>query len=191
MRYQVLDENGLNFVTMTVVDWIDLFTRPVYSDIIVDSLRFSQEKKGMIVCAYVIMPSHLHLILYAEKPERLSKLIREFKSYTAKQILKYIKNKRNIESRRRWLLHHFSFNSKVNKTKGNFQVWQQGSHPIYLYSPLVIRQKLNYIHNNPVKAKMVHVPEGYVFSSASNYITGKGVLNVHLLNNIWTDTGKL
>ena len=63
MRYKILDQNGLNYLTLTIVEWIDLFTRPVYSEMILNSLRYCQEHKELKVHAFVIMPSHLHLIL--------------------------------------------------------------------------------------------------------------------------------
>ena len=189
MRYKIYDQQGLNFLTLTIVDWIDLFTRPIYSEIILESLRFCQKEKGLLVFGYVIMPSHLHLILQANADIGLSAIIQSFKSFTAKAILRYVEDKSKIESRRNWLLHHFAANARQNKTKRRHQVWQKGNHPIELYSPKVIRQKLNYIHRNPVVSRIVNEPADYIFSSASNYLTGEGVLDVQLLDDIWNDVG--
>jgi len=85
MRYKILNQNGLNFITFTIVDWIDLFTRSVYCDIILDSLRFCQKEKGLNIYAYVIMPSHIHMIIATDHPDGLSAIIRSFKSYTILQ----------------------------------------------------------------------------------------------------------
>ncbi len=189
MRYKILDQHGLNYLTLTIVEWIDLFTRPVYCEIILDSLRFCQKNKGLEIHAYVIMPSHLHLIVSAGSETELSDILQSFKSHTAKQFLKYIQDKSNPESRRAWLINHFKFNARKNKTNSEHQVWQRDNHPIILYSPKVIRQKLGYIHFNPVDAKIVAKPEHYLFSSATNYAMGKGLLDVSLLDDIWNDVG--
>ena len=149
MRYKILDQNGLNYLTLTIVEWIDLFTRPVYHQIIIDSLKYCQMHKQLKVHAFVIMPSHLHLILSTPSETGLSSILRSFKSFTAKQISKYLKDKQQPESRREWLLNHFAFNARKSKTHSEYKIWQRDNHPIVLYSPKVIRQKLNYIHLNP------------------------------------------
>jgi len=169
MRYKILEQNGLNFLTLTVVEWIDLFTRLDYCDILLDSLRFCQKEKGLLIFGYVIMPSHLHIIARTEATTGLSPIIQSLKSFTANQILKYLRDKSKPESRREWLLNHFAFNARKNKNHSQHQVWQRGNHPIALYSPRVIRQKLGYVHDNPVNAKIVAKPEHYLLSSASNY----------------------
>ena len=189
MRYKILDQNGLNFLTLTIVEWIDLFTRPVYAEIILDSLRHCQKEKDLELFAYVIMPSHVHLIAKTEAPKGLSSILQSFKSFTASQILKYLKDKKLPESRRDWLLNHFAFNARKNKKHSQYQVWQHDNHPIALYSPHVIRQKLDYIHHNPVEAKIVAKPEHYLMSSASNYLNGEGLIEVSILEDIWNNVG--
>ena len=188
MRYKIINQKGIHFLTLTIVEWIDLFTRQVYKEIIIDSLRYCQKEKGLIVYAYVIMPSHLHLILQAGGDDTLSKILQSLKAHTARAILKYLKNKKQPESRREWLLEHFAFNARKQKTHSQYQVWQSDNHPIDLYSPKVIRQKLRYIHYNPVVEKTVNRPEHYVFSSASNYTKGAGILDVKVFEDIWNDT---
>lgn len=189
MRYKIYDQNGLNFLTLTIVDWIDLFTRAVYSEIILDSLRFCQKEKELLIFAYVIMPSHIHLIVQTNAKKGLSPILQSFKSFTAKQFLNAIQVKTNGESRREWLLSHFAFHARKNKTNSNYQLWQKSNHPIALYSPKVIRQKLSYIHFNPVAAKIVAQPAHYLWSSASNYETGEGLLDVQIMEDIWNDIG--
>lgn len=189
MRYKILAQHGLNYLTLTIVEWIDLFTRPVYCEIVLDSLKFCQKNKGLKIHAYVIMPSHVHLIASAVGKIELSSILQSFKSHTAKQFLQYIQNTSNPESRREWLINHFKFNARKNKTNSEHQVWQRDNHPIILYSPPVIRQKLSYIHFNPVQAKIVARPEHFCFSSASNCAKAKGLLDVVLLDGIWNDVG--
>lgn len=189
MRYKIHDQKGLYYLTLTIVEWIDIFTRPVYKDIIIKSLKYCQKEKGLIVNAYVIMPSHLHLILRSNGEEGLSKILQSFKAHTAREILKYLKNKQQPESRREWLLNHFAFNARKNKTHSQYQVWQSDNHPIILYGPQVIRQKLRYIHLNPVVDRIVLEPENYLYGSAKNYKELKGLLDVTLFKDIWDDTG--
>ncbi|MCO6480680.1 MAG: hypothetical protein J5I94_28825 [Phaeodactylibacter sp.] len=101
----------------------------------------------------------------------------------------HIKDKRNPESRRDWLLNHFAFNARKNRTHSQHQIWQRDNHPIILYTPKVIRQKLVYIHDNPVRAGIVARPEHYLYSSAANYMGQPGLLEVTLLDDIWNDIG--
>jgi len=189
MRYRIYDQQGMNFLTLTIVDWIDLFTRPIYAEIVIASLRFCQKEKGLLVYAYVIMPSHIHMIVQATSPTGLSSILQSFKSFTAKQFLNAIKAKTTGESRREWLLNRFAFQAQKNNINSNYQIWQKGNHPIELCSPKVIRQKLNYIHVNPMREKIVAQPAHYIWSSASNYETGEGVLDVQIMDDIWNDKG--
>ncbi|MFM9951937.1 MAG: REP-associated tyrosine transposase [Saprospiraceae bacterium] len=189
MRYKILDQHGLNFLTLTVVEWIDLFTRRAFADMVVESLRFCQQNKGLEVFGFVIMPSHIHLIARAGSEDELSSILQSFKSFTASKIISYLQDTTQPESRREWLLNHFAFNARKNKTNSQHQVWQRDNHPVILYSPHVIRQKLLYIHQNPVEAGIVSLAEHYLLSSASNYVSGAGVLDVLLLDDIWNDVG--
>jgi len=189
MRYKILDQHGLNFLTLTVVEWIDLFTRRAFADMVVESLRFCQQNKGLEVFGFVIMPSHMHLIARAGSEDELSSILQSFKSFIASKIISYLQDTTQPESRREWLLNHFAFNARKNKTHSQHQVWQRDNHPIILYSPHVIRQKLLYIHQNPVEAGIVSLAEHYLLSSASNYVSGPGVLDVLLLDDIWNDIG--
>ncbi len=75
------------FITFTIVGWIDVFTRRDYCDIVIKNLKYCQEHKGMELYAYVIMPSHIHLIA-RNKDGKLNEIIRDFKSVTAKEIIK-------------------------------------------------------------------------------------------------------
>ena len=89
------DPEGLYFITLTVVDWIDVFTRPQYKQILIDAFRFCQQNKGLNIHAYVIMTNHVHLIVSrrTEAPP-LSDIVRDFKKFTAQQLLKAIQNRR-------------------------------------------------------------------------------------------------
>ena len=82
---RVLDE--LYFVTSTVVDWIDIFTRPKYKHIILESLAYCQEKKGLRIYAWVLMSNHLHMIVSSGTEASVSDILRDFKKFTSKRIM--------------------------------------------------------------------------------------------------------
>jgi putative transposase len=155
---------GLFFVTLTVVGWIDVFTRREYADEIIRNLNYCIENKGLKVYAFCIMPSHLHMVAYSENS--LSDTLREFKSYTAKKIINLIENNTQ-ESRKEWLLYLFRYYGKYNKHNAEHQFWQQHNHPIDLITAKFIDQKIDYIHDNPVNAGLVTEAHCYVFSSAN------------------------
>jgi putative transposase len=165
-KYKFVDEGGMYFVTMTTVGWVDLFTRFELKHVIVDSLRYCQKEKGLIIHAWCLMPSHLHMIV-STKQEKLSDIMRDFKKFTSKELIKTIE--RINESRRGWMLELFGEVADHLKRVRNYKVWQDGNHPFLLYSPRVTRQKLDYIHNNPVADEIVDEPEEYRYSSARNY----------------------
>ncbi len=178
-RYRIRDQHGLNFLTLTIVDWVDVFTRRSYKDIAIDYLRYSQYHKHLQIFAYVIMSNHVHLVAKADGDIPLTDILRDFKKFTANRILKKIKNRR-VESRTEWFLERFA---KAGEQQNNrrLQFWQVGYHPIELYSLPVIAQKVGYIHNNPVVAGWVDEPHHYPYSSASNYVDGKGLLDVDVI----------
>ena len=119
--YQIYNQHAVYFLTFTIVDWVDIFTRKVYKDIIIDSLNFCQKNKELKIFGYVIMSNHLHLIVQAIGEIPLSDIIRDFKKYTANNIIKSIETAN--ESRREWILHRFKFNASLNKRNSHYQVW--------------------------------------------------------------------
>ncbi|HSF53318.1 MAG TPA: transposase [Algoriphagus sp.] len=150
------------------MEWIDLFTRQTYRDIFLNSLKYCQENKGLELCAYCIMSSHVHLILGNNADSKLEDLIRDIKKFTSVKIIEEIKIL-STESRKNFLLWHFSKAGNTNTNNTHFQVWQQHSHPIELNTNEKITRCLNYIHQNPVVAGIVLSPEDYLYSSAINY----------------------
>ena len=161
--YQIQDQYATHFLTPTIVDWVDVFTRKTYRDIIVDSLSYCIKSKGLILYGYVIMTNHLHLIVRSE-PGKLSDTIRDFKKFTANAILEKIKNE--PESRRDWMFHRFQWNAAQNKRSSDNQVWTHENHAEVILSQKFFDQKLNYIHENPLRAGWVEQPEDYLYSSA-------------------------
>ncbi len=86
-RYKIRDNERAYFLTMTVVGWVDVFTRLNQKQLIVNSLRHCIEKKGLVVFAWCLMPSHLHIICRAESEAGLSDILRDFKTFKSKRIV--------------------------------------------------------------------------------------------------------
>lgn len=175
-KYKIKNPEGIYFVSFATVGWIDVFTRRIYKDILIDSLIYCQKEKGLEIYAWVIMSNHVHLIC-SSKTNDLSGTIRDLKRHTSKEILKTIEN--NIqESRKEWMLAIFKKAGTYNSNNANYQFWRQDNKPIELFSNEVIQQKVDYIHNNPVVEGYVENPQDYVYSSAISYADGKGLLDV-------------
>ena len=174
-NYKFQDQERPHFVTFTVVRWIDVFTRRQYKDILVASLKFCMAKKGLKLYAWVIMSNHVHLII-GTSGQPMEFILRDIKRHTSKALTKAISENMQ-ESRREWMLWFFEREGKHNPNNEHFQFWQQGNHPIELWSSAVMDQKLDYIHNNPVVAGWVDEPEHYLYSSARDYAGGKGLID--------------
>jgi REP element-mobilizing transposase RayT len=164
-EYRKTHPAGLFFVTLTVVGWINVFDRSIYKDILISNLKHCQEKEGLQIYAYVIMSNHFHMVAAREPDEDLTELLGRFKSFTAKKILNEIKEN-NQESRREWLLKLFEYFARENKQYDKYHFWQYTNQPTLLYSADVIKQKINYIHQNPVRAGLVNDAANYIYSSA-------------------------
>ncbi|MRX41996.1 transposase [Flavobacterium sp. LC2016-23] len=178
--YVIRDQNLPHFITSTVVDWIDVFSRQTYRDIVIESFDYCIKNKGMILYGYVIMSNHIHLIVQSEDG-RLSDLIRDFKKYIAKNILEKIQN--SNESRRDWMLERFKLAAQSHQRNKEYQFWQYGNHAEEIYSNTFMWSKLDYIHLNPVRAGLVTKASDYIYSSASNYVNDCGLLAIEKADN--------
>jgi len=167
------------FITLTVVQWVDVFTRPVYRHIIIDSLEHCQKHKGLIIYAWCLMSNHLHLIVEAKEGHNLSDILRDFKKFTSKEIVGAIKA--HPESRRKWLLNLFEYAGRHNNKIKNYKFWQDGNDAKEIHSTSFLEEKLEYIHDNPVKAEYVDMQEEYKYSSAKDYCGEKGLLDITLI----------
>ena len=182
----------LYFITTTVIDWMDVFTRPIYKRIVIDSLRYCQEHKGLQIYAWVLMTNHIHIIAGAgmqsqpnesqSQPNRIliGDIMRDFKKFTSKSIVKAIQDYPQ-ESRREWLLDRCWFRGNNDRKISQFKLWQDGYYSEEITSYDFYKQKLDYIHNNPVRQEIVQRPEEYLYSSARDYCGNKGLLEVIVL----------
>ena len=168
--YIISDQYAIYFLTFTLVGWVDLFSRKECKEILIESLKFCQKNKGLIIYAYVVMESHMHIIVSAEKASKgLSAIVRDFKKFTSKKLLSFVKTDKR-ESRKNWLLVVFKYHAHYNKNNTKFQLWQQNNKPKILLHPRFSQRIINYIHDNPVRSKIVEKQEDYIFSSARNYL---------------------
>jgi REP element-mobilizing transposase RayT len=178
--YIIRDQEKAHFITATVVDWIDVFTRKSYRDCIIDCLDYCIKNKGMILYGYVIMSNHIHMIIQSNN-SALSDLVRDFKKFTAKTILEKVQTE--PESRREWMLERFKLATESHTRNKNYQFWQYGNHAEEIYTQEFMWSKLDYVHLNPFRAGIVEKASEYIYSSASNYVNGKGLIEVELVDN--------
>jgi REP element-mobilizing transposase RayT len=163
-RYQVSDGAQAHFITATIVAWLPIFTKASRCDIIVESFAYCRAHKGLKVYAWVILDNHVHAIVSA--PD-LSQALADFKRHTARRLLETLQAE-SCES----LLNQLHYYRAKHKAESAYQVWQEGSHPQACLSDAILEQKLEYLHNNPVKRGLVASPEHWRYSSAHEWLPG-------------------
>jgi|SRR5699024_796801 len=175
-KYKFHNPEGLYFVSFAVINWLDVFIRNEYKNILLDSFSFCQKNKGMEIVAWCIMTSHVHLIFRSVKGQNPALLLGDFKRFTSKAIVKSIQQNPQ-ESRKTFLLKQFKAAGAKSSNVSQYQFWKHDNRPIELWSNKVIWQKIKYIHDNPVEAGLVYKAEDYVYSSATDYAGEKGLLD--------------
>ena len=165
-NYKFHDPTGIYFVSFATVQWVDVFVREVYFRILAESVEHCRKEKGMELFAYCFMPSHVHFILRSKYGDP-SGLLRDYKKHTSRMLVRTIDTYPK-ESRKEWLLNLLWSAATSKRNVVSFQFWQHHNKPIELWSPSVIKQKRDYIHNNPVVSGFVTRPEDWKYSSARN-----------------------
>ncbi|MFV0269194.1 MAG: REP-associated tyrosine transposase, partial [Draconibacterium sp.] len=154
-KYKFHNTEGVYFISFAVQGWVDVFTRNEYKNILVDNLKYCQAHKNLEIFAWCVMTNHVHLIIRARGKILLQDIIRDYKKFTSKAIIKAIED--NIqESRKEGLLKQF-------KTSEGYRFWRSDNKPIELWSNKVIDQKIDYIHQNPVEEGIVFRAEHYLY----------------------------
>ncbi|MBD2776293.1 REP-associated tyrosine transposase [Iningainema tapete] len=172
-RYHVLG-NQPHFLTCTIVNWIPLFGQVELAQIVIDSLNFLHRHQRLTIYSFVIMENHLHLIASSAN---LSKEIGDFKSFTARSIIDLLKKKNSI-----YILNQLEFYKVKHKKNQEYQLWQEGFHPQAILNEEMFRQKLDYIHNNPIKRGYVDDPAHWRYSSYRNYMEQPSLVQVELID---------
>jgi REP element-mobilizing transposase RayT len=162
-RYKVNDTNAAHFITSSILEWLPLFTTAACCEILLESFSFCRQHKGLRVFGWVILPNHFHAIV--DGPN-LSGTVADLKKFTARRLLEQL-----ASENRQWLLNQLAYFREHHKTSGH-QVWQEGFHPQAIMSDAMMLQKLEYLHNNPVRAGFVASPEHWRFSSAHEWLPG-------------------
>jgi REP element-mobilizing transposase RayT len=160
LTYTVKDQTAIYFVTFTVHQWVDVFTRQLYVDILLESIRHCQQQKGLQVYAWVVMSNHCHLIISSTKIP-LSDIIRDLKKFTAKKIMLAIRENER-ESRKSWLLWLLT-------KDGHTWFWEEGYQGKEIHSHNFLQSKISYIHSNPVRAGIVEKEEEYLNGSCGAF----------------------
>ena len=163
-RYRINEPHLAHFVTSSIVAWLPVFTKAARCQILTDSLAYCREHKGLRIYGWVILDTHFHALLAA--PD-LSGTLSDLKRHTAQRLLDQLESERC-----EWLLHQLKFRRAAHKSESKHQIWQEGVHPQAIPSDEIMLQKLEYLHNNPVKRGLVAAPEHWRFSSAHEWCPG-------------------
>ena len=169
-RYVIIAPDQPHFLTCTVVEWLPVFTRPEAVKILLDSWSYLREHQQFRLYGYVILENHLHLV--AQAP-RLDKCMASFKSFTAVKLIALL-----TQHRADTILKRLHFAKRAHKVDREHQFWQEGVHAEWVFSEAIMREKLEYVHNNPVKRGYVEQPEHWRYSSARNYLGEQGLIEI-------------
>jgi REP element-mobilizing transposase RayT len=176
-RWKIIAGVNLYFITTTIVEWRSVFDTIPLFETIIESLKYCCANKRLHLHAYVIMPNHTHYIVSTDPPEKLSDIMRDFNRFTSQRITEVLK-----EMRRDELLATFHQAAKEEGRGNQYKVWQEGYHPIAIDSGDFFQQKLDYLHENPVRKGFVEKPENWLYSSARNYILDDhSIINVECI----------
>lgn len=169
-RYKIVEPAHPHFVTCTVLHWIPIFTRIETTNIIFESLKYLQKTDNLKIYAYVILENHLHLLVNSDD---LGKFMDSFKKYTARQIIDLLKEK-NVKT----ILDQLIFYKKAHKSDRTYQLWQEGIAPKLIQGNKMMNERINYIHQNPVKRGYVDEAKHWRYSSARDYEDGAGLIEI-------------
>jgi REP element-mobilizing transposase RayT len=187
MNMQNMDGAGKNacfFVTFNTVDWVDVFIRPVYKQIIVHSLNHFIAHKGLTVYAWCLMTNHLHLLVQAKENEVIAELEKEFKSFTTRKILEAIDTE--PDARKKWMMERFENLGNILGFLRKFHVWQTCTNPVFINCDKkdTLLEYIDFIHGNPVRDRIVDTSTDYLYSSARDYSGMTGLVNITKIPNI-------
>jgi REP element-mobilizing transposase RayT len=156
-------DGHIYYITTNIYARLPLFTKASYVIALVDSLNFYRYQYDFKLLGYVIMPDHIHLIIWPQGQARVADLMRDFKTFTSKRIIRQASVERAGD-----LLAAFECAGKETG-RSEHKVWQDSYWDKNIYTESFLRQKLNYIHRNPVHGGLVQEPKDYLYSSYRNY----------------------
>ncbi len=159
-------ENLIYYVTTVTQNRLPLFVEASFIILLYDSLHYYRHKLTFKLLGYVFMPDHIHLLLWPLGEATISDIMRDYKKFTATRIVRQAE----VENRVDWL----NAFAEAGQTTGRAEnkVWQDSFWDKIIYTERFLRQKLNYIHRNPIRAGLVTDVEKYPYSSYRNYVLG-------------------
>ena len=166
-RFKIAESGYPYFVTESIVRWLPVFVTRETCDIVIDSLRYCREAKGLRVHAYVIMPSHMHMTLSTDGD--LSSVLRDMNRHTSKKLIEHFSHIPNPP-----FINVFKFCGGENRPPTEHKVWQDGSHPEQVRTEAFFRQKVDYIHANPIRKGLVTDALAWTYSSAPLFYGAEG-----------------
>lgn len=169
-RYVITEPDKPHFLTCTVVEWLPVFTRREAVQILLETWAYQRAHNGLQLYGYVILENHVHFV--AQAP-RLDKCLYSFKSFTAARLIELLQT-----NGAKYLLNRLRLAKLAHRPDREYQFWQEGSHAEMVFSESVMREKLEYIHLNPVKRGYVDAPEHWRYSSARNYLGQVGLIEI-------------
>ena len=135
-----------------------------------DSLNFYRHKQEFRVLGYVFMPDHMHLLLWPFGTGSIPEIMRDYKKLTSTRIMRQAE----VEGMEDWLAALGRAGEETGRSAN--KVWQDSHWDVHVYTERVLRQKLTYMHGNPVRDGLVERPEEYLWSSFRNYVYGENWL---------------
>ena len=154
----------LYFTTASIFNKEPIFKTDQNITCIYECLDFLAKEERAIIYSFCIMSNHIHLVWEILDPWSLEKCQHSLLSYSSKGILSNLKSP-------------YKEKFLVNKADRKYQVWKRNPLSVEISRNSVLQQKMNYIHNNPINAKLVKRPEDYLHSSFASYLSGEPQFN--------------
>ena len=172
------------FITFNTVDWVDVFIRPVYKQVIVHTLNHFIDNKGLNLFAWCLMTNHLHLVAQAKDGFIVGEIEKEFKTFTTNKILEALDTE--PETRRDWMMKRFENVNSILTLNKKFQVWQNSNNPVFIDMRKTdqLIDHISFIHENPVRDRFVDSASEYPYSSARDYAGMKGLVKISKLPSV-------
>ncbi len=180
-----LDEHGCYFLTLETVDMVDVFTKPVYKQIVVHTLNHFIDTKGLVVYGWCLMTNRLYLIAQAQRHVLLGDIRKGFKQFTSEKILEAIRSE--PAEKQSWMLQRFEKSTGLFHAQKKHECWKKIKEPVLVdvKRPDVMAEHLEFIHNAPVRERVVQYPVDYYYSSARDYVEGAaGLVKITKLSTV-------
>ena len=176
-RGTVFIPNNTYFFTFTILGWCKIFLTDKYCQPIFKWFEYCQKNYQNKIQGYVVMPDHVHVLMFlSKKSPKPAILIMNAKRFIAYELVSLLNRDNKTE-----LLNYFKKHART-QDRAHHKIFSDGYDSLLVESHKFFLQKLNYIHNNPVRKGLSKEPEEYRYSSASNYVTGSGYYQIDIVD---------